>query len=1053
MRHISGQWRDARGNLARNGDLHLKLNQDAMIPATSQTAPREVSFHLNEEGGLPAGSQVWANDEMLPTTTYYTATVTEQGGGLIWGPQNLVIVSQDPTDMTGKSIIDLNSIIPLPGIANLLPSAAVPAQTIVFTRPPLQAGVMNAEISSATTWSPSGFVTVSDQYVLAPGGNVSLIASKSMDSLTVTVSYSSIQSSFVAGSNIVIDESRNSTGVTFTFNAAELSLVAGSDITISTLSDSQGTTASLFGNSTSFLSLAPGSNITLNESRSSNSMTVTIEGPTDLPQYFYLHPDGGSVSGNTTMSGLTANFIAGSNITLSGNQAGSEMDLYVFGGSGGSMSLVEGSNVSITSTFNTLGTTATIAASAARARVDILSGPNITVSSTADQIGSTFALTAGGGGGGVLSFVSGPGITISSSSDTLGGATASFTGASFVGGISGGNTLGQSGTNSSRLVLAGGSNITLSGATNASGMTASIMAARLSVSQGSNVVVSTGSNSLGTTATINAQRLSLAAGDFPIVLSTATNASGTNATIRAIAGIHRVLVHEGDGPVIAWSSGPPAGTYTVNEVEWNVITNQSNRLIFFPGRNITMEAHSWPGSDDFDVIVHGRPQPAFGIRAIGGAQSGDGMGALIEAQSLFLRAGSGITLTGSSQFQSANTVTHYTVEFRGAAGSGSVFAGGNMTSSTSGSSTTLGAPLAGTLSSFAAFSAGLSNIGNTTGNTGVLSNRLVLAGGNAIMLSGATNAAGMTATISANLNFGIAASGGSSSGVTSANIAMFNMMAGSNVYLSATSSLLGTHTGYFVNINVPNIPGTVGIAVNQGTTGGTASMSGMNSLLLVAGSNISLHGMSIPAGATRAYQVHIAAPNAGVSRGMDIDLIDHSPMNNAVSGSGFLPDIRYLYYIIEGRNLSVTGDYFPVNATATSAGNYGDIFISAAAPAVTLWGEGPTGSVEGITGASDLRNLHLIAGENLTIRGDSGTDDGPNADQNYMDILLEGPDPGIQGFTLAATGGATSGATAVAAPTNLFLRAGSNITLSGAVSTQTQMAGAVRVSNYVDIRG
>lgn len=46
------------------------------------------------------------------------------------------------------------------------------------------------------------------------------------------------------------------------------------------------------------------------------------------------------------------------------------------------------------------------------------------------------------------------------------------------------------------------------------------------------------------------------------------------------------------------------------------------------------------------------------------------------------------------------------------------------------------------------FTAGLSNIGNTAGTTGLATDRLVLAGGNNITLSGSTNAGSMTITIS-----------------------------------------------------------------------------------------------------------------------------------------------------------------------------------------------------------------------------------------------------------------------------------------------------------------
>jgi len=50
---------------------------------------------------------------------------------------------------------------------------------------------------------------------------------------------------------------------------------------------------------------------------------------------------------------------------------------------------------------------------------------------------------------------------------------------------------------------------------------------------------------------------------------------------------------------------------------------------------------------------------------------------------------------------------------------------------------------------FTQLSVGASNVGNTAGNTGVVTGRLVLAGGNNVTLSGSTNAGSMTLTVSA----------------------------------------------------------------------------------------------------------------------------------------------------------------------------------------------------------------------------------------------------------------------------------------------------------------
>ena len=69
----------------------------------------------------------------------------------------------------------------------------------------------------------------------------------------------------------------------------------------------------------------------------------------------------------------------------------------------------------------------------------------------------------------------------------------------------------------------------------------------------------------------------------------------------------------------------------------------------------------------------------------------------------------------------------------------SISATGAVSISTNGNTISIGAP---------AFSAGVTTLGNTSGNTGTVSNQLVFAGGNNITLSGSTAAGGMTLTIS-----------------------------------------------------------------------------------------------------------------------------------------------------------------------------------------------------------------------------------------------------------------------------------------------------------------
>ncbi|MEY4377598.1 MAG: hypothetical protein RJB26_2148, partial [Pseudomonadota bacterium] len=97
-----------------------------------------------------------------------------------------------------------------------------------------------------------------------------------------------------------------------------------------------------------------------------------------------------------------------------------------------------------------------------------------------------------------------------------------------------------------------------------------------------------------------------------------------------------------------------------------------------------------------------------------------------------------------------------------------------------------------------AFSAGLSNIGNTSGNTGLVADRLVLAGGDNVTLSGSTNAGSMTITISAAAGGGAGLSAGlSTGGNTSGNTGLVTgrlVLVGSNGLTMSGSTNAGSMT-------------------------------------------------------------------------------------------------------------------------------------------------------------------------------------------------------------------------------------------------------------------
>lgn len=141
------------------------------------------------------------------------------------------------------------------------------------------------------------------------------------------------------------------------------------------------------------------------------------------------------------------------------------------------------------------------------------------------------------------------------------------------------------------------------------------------------------------------------------------------------------------------------------------------------------------------------------------------------------------------------------------------------------------------------FSEGLSNIGNTAGNTGVVTGQVVWAGGNNITLSGSTNAGSMTITASA-------------ANQTNQSLAIYNV----NNSTGASSS--STYDARSLSV-------TLGGALSGGWTNGTWELSApaTSSLVGASGLTVSTAGSTISVGnqALTRYFVPSADNLTGIS--------------------------------------------------------------------------------------------------------------------------------------------------------------------------------------------
>jgi hypothetical protein len=102
---IGGAFQDSVGNLLANGSLVFKLNQDATVtasPTTQLCADYEITVPLNEYGGIVTSPtySFWPNDQLTPSTTFYTVTAYSASGQLCWGPAYVkVLTTPSPFDV------------------------------------------------------------------------------------------------------------------------------------------------------------------------------------------------------------------------------------------------------------------------------------------------------------------------------------------------------------------------------------------------------------------------------------------------------------------------------------------------------------------------------------------------------------------------------------------------------------------------------------------------------------------------------------------------------------------------------------------------------------------------------------------------------------------------------------------------------------------------------------------------------------------------------------------------------------------------------------------
>ena len=424
------------------------------------------------------------------------------------------------------------------------------------------------------------------------------------------------------------------------------------------------------------------------------------------------------------------------------------------------------------------------------------------------QIGGNTTGTTANISTGTLFLAGGNNITLSQVGNalTISGASQQPT---FSAGVStGGNTTGATGITGSQLVLAGGNNVTLSQSAGPNGATVTVSAAnQLPV-----VNASLGGNTTGTLALVSSGTLVLAGGNN-ITLSqngnsvtiSANTAAPANLSVSAgttsgtfggitLSNLNGVSFGLNNGTITA-SVSQSAQTQNIIDVTLGGNTSgtlaliSSGTMFLAGGNNVTL---SQVGNS---VTISANTAAAATLSVSAGTTSG-GFGGITLANSNNVSFGlnNGTITANAAELISAGTTSgsysaftlsnsnnlSFGIDTNGvitgsASQSVQTQASGHIAGTGFTSTTTGGTALVGTLNTAGLsvgvpewltaasgqFSGGVSNIGNSAGNTGITGTQLVLAGGNGVTLSQVTGANGGTVTISisqTNQSLGIYAS-------------------------------------------------------------------------------------------------------------------------------------------------------------------------------------------------------------------------------------------------------------------------------------------------------
>lgn len=729
----------------------------------------------------------------------------------------------------------------------------------------VHAGVGSLGVSGGNTAGDTG--TTLGQVVLQGGNNVTLSQITGAGG-SATIVVSAFNQTVQTQNLIDISLSGNTSGTLALISSGTAILAGGNNITLS--QNGQSVTISAFnqtvqtqnlvdlsfaGNTSGTLALissgtailAGGNNITLSQ----NGQNVTISAANQTVQTQNLVDL--SLAGNTSgtlalISSGTAILAGGNNITLS--QDG--QSITISAANSGTAPPIATAVKSVASA-NSVGTITRFAPEDHAHAGLIQAQISGNTSNTSNVIQGSLVLA--GGNNVTLSQVSAAGaatITISAANQTV--QTQNMVDISLSGNTSGTLTLISSGT----AILAGGNNITLS----QNGQSVTISAFNQTVQTQNCVDFSLAGNTTGTLALVSSGTVILAGGNN-ITLSqngqsiTISAANETQTAPPIATTVQSVGSANSVGTVTRFAAEDHVhGGLIQAKITGNTFGSTSNNTQFIQGSLVLSAAGGGislaivPGAGVGTVRLSVRtvPTPADGVEPV----SPDGFGHIGTLTSQFalqdhvhqgvheLLPQGNFTRTVTSFF-GGSSVTGSNQVLEGMLGDIYLNAGNNISFLVSKSvAPTFESSQSMTIQGPNMLSVGVSSIGNTAGTTGVVSNQMVLAGGNNITLSQATGTGGITITVD----------GGTVGGVPIATA----------VKSVASANSVGTITRYAAEDHAH--AGIIQMQISGNTSNTSNILQG--SLVLAGGNNITLSQVSAAGAAT--VTISAASPiSVGIS--------------------------------------------------------------------------------------------------------------------------------------------------------------------------------------------